>query len=284
MLHILLMILKITGIILLSILALILFLLLIILFVPIRYTADGKKNETDLYGRARISWLFGLIAFIILYQEKNLKLQLKIFGIDFPKIVKKLKSKKLQKRDKIEKIEDTKENNESMKTAEAGSKDVFPKIEEPALPEDNIPSKIRGIIEKIKLTIVSICDKIKYWKDFLADKRVRSALSVAKTQLFKIVKHILPKKIKGQVTYGFEDPCMTGQVLAGVSMVYPFYYKHISIYPDFSAQVFLGDMSVRGRIYVVYLLKCALAVFFHKNVQFIINTFRNKEDSKNGKQ
>ncbi len=300
MLHILLMILKIIGIILLVLLAILVSLLLIVLFVPIRYRVKGSKEDAVIVGKARVSWVFGLAVFIVSYQEKDVILQLKVLGIDLMKLLKKKTSNKktaskMKKTDKGEKIEDTKDKKEtvsdatlSKKTSEkvgtsskvpSENKGIREKIKDIRYKITAVPGKIAESIKKIKLTITNICDKIKYWKDFLSDERVMAALGVVKLHLLKILKHILPKKIKGQVVYGFEDPCTTGQVLAGISVLYPVYYKHLSISPDFSGQILNGNIDFKGRIYVVYLLKSVLAVFFHKNIQFIIHIFRNKEES-----
>lgn len=293
MLHILLMILKIIGIILLVLLGILISLLLIVLFVPIQYRVKGSKEDAVIVGKARIRWLFGLLTFIVSYQEKNVILQLKVLGIDLMNLLKKKTSnKKSQKKsvpkkkktDKVEKIEDTKEQTETV-SVEISSKEtsekksIWEKIHDIWNKVTGVPGKIADSIKKIKLTITTICDKIKYWKDFLSDERVMAALGVVKLHLQRLLKHILPKKIKGQVVYGFEDPCTTGQVLAGISVLYPVYYKHLSISPDFSGQILNGNIDFKGRIYVVYLLKSALAIFFNKNIQFIIHTFRNKEES-----
>ena len=60
-------ILKVIGIILLVVLALILTALLCVLFVPVKYRAVGSFDNTDIRAKAHVSWLFHLFALHIEY-------------------------------------------------------------------------------------------------------------------------------------------------------------------------------------------------------------------------
>ncbi len=80
MLGILLFILKIIGIIILSILGLVLFLLLIILFVPIRYEADVSVMDKKPAGTARVSWLCRLFQIQVSFGKEAKGLQIRIAG------------------------------------------------------------------------------------------------------------------------------------------------------------------------------------------------------------
>lgn len=94
---ILLTILKIFGIILLSVLALVLLLIILILFVPIRYKADAVLKESDptdgtsnmlenLHAKASFSWLLHLVRGGISYPEsKEFKIKVLCFTVFSPK-------------------------------------------------------------------------------------------------------------------------------------------------------------------------------------------------------
>lgn len=79
MLHMLAMIGKGLGIVLLCLVLLVLLFLLAALFVPIRYRLFGEMDN-GLKARARVSWLFHGVTVIVLYEE-GMNLRLKIFGI-----------------------------------------------------------------------------------------------------------------------------------------------------------------------------------------------------------
>lgn len=95
MIHITLLVLKILGIILASVLGLLVALVLIVLFVPIRYKLQAAYEE-DLTAAARITWILRIISFTAEYGKKdvlplsqpegesswnmNFRMKLKIFG------------------------------------------------------------------------------------------------------------------------------------------------------------------------------------------------------------
>ena len=64
-------ILKVIGIILLVVLALILTTLLCVLFVPVKYRAVGSFDNTDIRAKAHASWLFHLFALHIEYAQET---------------------------------------------------------------------------------------------------------------------------------------------------------------------------------------------------------------------
>lgn len=64
-------ILKVIGIILLVVLALILTALLCVLFVPVKYRAVGSFDNTDIRAKAHASWLFHLFALHIEYAQET---------------------------------------------------------------------------------------------------------------------------------------------------------------------------------------------------------------------
>lgn len=311
MLHILLTILKIIGITLLILIGIILTLLLLILFVPIRYRVRGQKDDVTMTARCKVTWLFGFLTFWFLCEDQVTQKKLKVLGIDLFHVIekckqkKKLKKKKLEKKkntgstDKCDKIADTKEKHsdaehktsemmdssaddssiEEKESKKVSKKTLSERIRAVLEKIKSLPSLLKEKFQKIKLTIANIYDKIDYWKEFLSDDRTKAALILVKDHLIKLVKHIFPKKISGNVTFGFEDPYQTGQVLAGVSVIYPWYAEHLNICPDFTKKVLIGDLDLKGRVYLFYVLKSALVIFFNKNIQYVIHIFRNKEES-----
>ncbi|WP_408071186.1 hypothetical protein [Butyrivibrio sp. JL13D10] len=117
-------ILKITGIVLLSILGLLLFILILVLFVPIRYRAGAAIEETDLEkeaslilekvtAKASFSWLLHIIRGKIAYPEsKEFQLKVLCFTV-YPPKNKKNENDENQYEDHLESaINDDKKNNE----------------------------------------------------------------------------------------------------------------------------------------------------------------------------
>ena len=99
-------ILKIIGIILLILLALVLFVLCIVLFVPIRYKADGFYKESYKI-EARVTWLLHIVTLRVCQSsEEALHVMLKILGLTVydntrPKADKKPKPQRRKKKKRL---------------------------------------------------------------------------------------------------------------------------------------------------------------------------------------
>lgn len=289
MLHILLGILKIIAIILLVLLGIVLFLALSILFVPVRYRLQGDKCAEDYNIQAKIKWFFGVVSFSFRLNQNESCHSFRIFGVNIGKVLDKRKQKTAKKRvtkkTNVKKDVDKKVVTEKAVSSETNTKpsglekkiDVkkpksSDKLDKSEKREDNKE-------KKIKLTIRTVCDRINQWNDISSDKNIKAAALLLKTQLFRLFRHVFPKKIQGRVCFGFEDPCTTGQILGAVSVFYPLYYKSFCLNPDFTQEVLDGHIEMKGRVYGFFLLKVIWIIYFDKNIQNLIQVYRNKEAS-----
>lgn len=135
-------------------------------------------------------------------------------------------------------------------------------------------SEKKDKIKKIKCTNLKICDKIKaFWEtkekvtSFLTDDIHVEAFQIVKREIGILARHMRPRRIRGFVRFGFEDPYRTGQVLAGLSILYPFYGEHVEIYPDFAQKILVGDLYVKGHIRMVHLATLLRRLFFNRYVR-----------------
>ena len=111
-----------------------------------------------------------------------------------------------------------------------------------------------------KCTFQKMYDKIKAnlkkkneLLDFLRDTKHRQALGVIKKEILRLWRVIKPKGMAGRVHFGFEDPYITGNVLAILSMLYPWYGDSLVIQPDFENPVLDGDLKISGRIHLIWI-------------------------------
>lgn len=147
---------------------------------------------------------------------------------------------------------------------------------------NKITSIIKGIIQKvrnIKKTISGITDKLGWWKAFLTNERTKAALSLVWKDAKGLIHHVLPTKVEGAVTFGCEDPSITGAALAILGMTFPFHKNRIQVTPLFDGENQLtGNVSLKGRIYGVMFIKAAIEIYFNKNIKYVINRWKHKED------
>lgn len=315
MLHILWLIIKFILIILGIAGALLLSVLLLLLFCPVRYLIQGSKPEeggmSGLKGQIRVSWLFRGITFRLFYENKETKTDFRIFGISADKFRRRKKKasgksarpeekisdenisaeKELPSLEKLPSVTETEEKTEMLKIQEKAAKEKEEKREEiqESEPEKKKPGLLKGFMEKIKsipakirkirLTIKRTCVKIEWWKGFFSNPRIKEAISFCWKDVKKLIRHILPVKVEGNVTFGFEDPSITGRIVALLGMSIPFHKNRIQVMPLFQTDrnILEGNIKMKGRIYGVVLVKTAAEIYFNKNVKYMINRWKHKE-------
>ncbi|MGN0252180.1 MAG: DUF2953 domain-containing protein [Oliverpabstia sp.] len=154
---------------------------------------------------------------------------------------------------------------------------LFQKIKEIILKVWRFPGRVLERIRKSRLTFRQFCDKIKKWYRFLRMDDTKQALLFLKGKGFLVLRHILPGKIQGNLHFGFEDPSITGQVLAVAGMVYPLYGKTFRIIPDFEQKVLEGEVNLKGRVFGGYLLLQAWQIYCCKEIRRTYQRFQHKE-------
>lgn len=305
MLHVIFLILKIIGIILALLIGLIVLLMCIILFAPIRYQVNGEFVNTveSIRVSAKFSWIFHLIRGTFDYQDSNIIWQIRIAW-------KKLNTsdeqsapssftdeKEVQshapRKKPVAPIPPSMDDTESIdiplqesfthslpvssvrkEEAKEEKESIFKKIQ-------NLYNKIINAIKNIKYTIVKLCDNIKMLltkKDkimgFVTDDIHKVAFIKLKNEVFKFIKKLKPKKFIIKGIFGFEDPCTTGQVLAGLSILYPFIATQVQLMPDFENRILTGEVFIKGRIRLVYILVIAIRLLVNKDVRKTIKDIK----------
>lgn len=154
---------------------------------------------------------------------------------------------------------------------------IFQKIKEILLKIWRFPGRVLERIRKSRLTFRQFCDKIKKWYRFLQMDDTKQALLFLKGKGFLVLRHMLPVKIQGNLHFGFEDPSITGQVLAVAGMVYPLYGKTFRIIPDFEQQILEGEVNLKGRVFGGYLLLQAWQIYRCKEIRRTYQRFQHKE-------
>ena len=142
--------------------------------------------------------------------------------------------------------------------------------------------RILSWIQKIKCTFGKLCDKIKALsgkkeklEEFLRDEVHKGAYHKCKKELFRLMKHLKPKKADVRIIYGFDDPYHTGQALAVFGVLYPFVGGCISVTPDFEHQVLKGSAYLKGKIYLWHFVQSGWKLIWNRNVRQTYRDIRN---------
>lgn len=139
--------------------------------------------------------------------------------------------------------------------------------ERSSAPKDSIFRKADRIFKKISDQVKDLSEKKDKVTDFVQDEAHKTAFLKIKDEAFRYLKKLKPKKFLAKVQYGFEDPCLTGQVLAGLSIVYPFLGEHVQITPDFEHQIFKGRVMMKGNIYAAHVAGVLIRLILCKEIR-----------------
>lgn len=310
-------ILKIIGIILLSLLLAVLLLAALIMFYPVSYKLEAAYEES-LCAKVKVHWLFHLISVTLDYKEAGKKCILRILGIpimDFlnpkPKKPKPQKVKKKKRKKKKSKEQEPKKKNfvqETQGTDRDSRNETASEGLENENPSDNMEDenvsddrkeglldklqrfweKLMGFPAKLKALIKSIIQKVtnlyhkgtdlkkkaEKWVEVLKRERTRLAIGKAKLKIIKLLKHIMPRKWKAYVEYGFEDPGTTGQIYGYYWMFLGIWSERLICVPDFEHKVFKGSIFAKGHMQVIQFIYVAFQFMFDKDLVYLrkINT------------
>ncbi len=298
-------ILKVIGIILLVVLALILTALLCVLFVPVKYRAVGSFDNTDIRAKAHVSWLFHLFALHIEYAQET------DGYIRFAFVKKKLfdnyealddddmdEAAKTETEDKVSEntadeskipadesahVADEQTENESTAQTNNEQRTVTDenqhikqqtklthqktyKKRNKKLPKKSHKKQFKDKSEKIKTSI----DKLK--REY-SDERNKAAFLHLKKELFIILKRICPRRLKLTMVYSTGSPDTTG-ISLGILACFPVgYTNRWRITPDFESEkpYAKGSFDIKGHVIVISILAATLRILFDKNCRRLYN-------------
>lgn len=111
---------------------------------------------------------------------------------------------------------------------------------------------------------------------YISDEENKKTFRLVLKQGKKVILHILPRKIRGNITFGFDDPYRTGQVLTGAAFFYPLCHRQLSLQPVFDRKILEGDIAFKGRIRMGTLLIAGLKVLMNKNFRTQLKRFLNR--------
>lgn len=146
--------------------------------------------------------------------------------------------------------------------------------------------KIAGILQKIAETPEKLNEKAEELREkweicrvFLEREDFRRSVSLCKKQLFYIWRKVRPRKFKVRVRFGFDDPSVTGQILAYAGMLYPLLGKDMMIEPDFEREILEGSLLIKGRITVVTFVRVLCVLYFNRDIKRMIHIWKTRDIS-----
>ncbi len=279
---------SILGIVLLVLLCILAAVLLIILFMPVVYRLDAEKDTGNIRVDFKLRWLFGLLRAGYSYPDPG-RMTVKLLWFTVFDSEKKAEAEE----EKISGGAETKaaaeqkpeaQDNDIQKSAlqntdttDAQEKNDSPKEE---IPAKDCLAKLFAKYEKIKYTIINIYDKIKHVSELLTDEESKLLFSHICRRLGKILRHIRPRRIKADLTFGTGSPDTTGYAYAVYGMLSPHLGEGVFVTPDFTQAILEGKLCAAGHITVFTLLINLLAVLLDRRLRLFIRKFKSVTGSK----
>lgn len=268
-------ILKVIGIVLGVILGLLLLLVAAVLFVPVRYYAESKKDETPFGYGFTVSWLCHLVTIRKKMNSDNI--QIRVLGIPFGRRKRSGKRKETgnKPRNKPKDESGNRPENKIENKTEKKSKDdkSEDKPERVSSVKQRKKEKHKKKTSKKHFSFASVSSIMKE----IRDKGNRKACKILWGEFWQLLCYLSPKKVKLEMVIGTGDPCNTGLLFGGISMIPWIYSEGVHVMPDFEEKTFFLDGYVKGRMRVLYFIRLVLRLYRNQDLKRFYYHITKKE-------
>ena len=269
-------ILKIIGIVLACVVGFVLLIVLLVMCAPLRYKLYGDGEGSDITAGACVRWLRGLLTVKIEYAEKKISYYVRGAGIKFVKG--ELDLGNIKKSDNKPETAEAEGLKEEPKPEEAeAAKEEFPGKEEPDEEEGRLSALVRKVTEKVKNLwekIKTIKEKVETVKYIIGAPVTARAWALLKSQLFKLLNHIRPRKLNGTLEFGMEDPATTAQIYGAASSICVMMNQDFIIIPNMENKIIKMNLEIKGRIFIGYVLLLGLKILTSTDVRRVVKYVR----------
>ncbi len=176
------------------------------------------------------------------------------------------RSKKKCKRD----TERSRGNDGKKGMSDDGFFDIEDQEEDRKSPEGGLTGKAKRAAESVKTAWSRMEEYKEKALSFWNDEQNHKTIKVILRQIKAIIRHIIPRKVRGKAVFGFDDPGTTGKVLSGLSVVYAWYGDKFEIVPVFDRQILEVEGSLKGRVQAGALLARCVRVLLDKNFRRLL--------------
>lgn len=135
--------------------------------------------------------------------------------------------------------------------------------------------KVSDAVKKIFAAVRSGKEKAVLVKEFVFGRECLDFVCVVRDNVLHLWRHIKPKLLRINMTIGFDDPAVTGQVLGviaafcGAAGIMP------CVTPEFEKQIFESDIEIKGRVTVFVLLKILIKVYFCEELKEFKKSYKS---------
>lgn len=143
-------------------------------------------------------------------------------------------------------------------------------------------AKLTAFRQKMSDAFKRLCDRletINQKKDKLMDilfsEENKKTFILLKRSIFKLIRHILPRRIEGWIHFGTDNPEKTGRMLGWLAVFYPLYAERLKIAPDFEKEIFETKFLAVGKIQAFTFVSTGIKIMLNKDLRRIISEFKH---------
>lgn len=133
-----------------------------------------------------------------------------------------------------------------------------------------IQKKIAGMKGRYQKLLKRKEELLEFWQH---PKHVQARASVLK-EIRYLWKKLRPKKIKGQVIFGWEDPAVTGLCMGAVGILMAWYPGQIDVVPDFEHEILKADVWIKGKVRFYVMAAVLWRIYFNKDIRHMYQSWQ----------
>lgn len=134
--------------------------------------------------------------------------------------------------------------------------------------------QILSFLKNLRYYYTGFLDKKEIFVQAWQNKVNRKGICFLWTTIKKLMNHIAPKKWTGYIHFGTNSPENTGKILGLIGVFGGIIGILPEIQPDFEKKVLEGKITVKGRIYIFYLIQLFIQVWKKKEVYGLIENVK----------
>jgi hypothetical protein len=229
------------------------------LFVPMQYHLWGSADRQTWHLKGHVSWLFHAVHISFSLSDTEKKHKIYIFGV--PRAEKGEEEVPPVKTQEQETSADGKQEEETP---------VVRKQEQEAKKDTAFSKQKKGFSLSTRRRLGKIGkmkDKADRVTEMLRDDNTSQFFVLFRENLALLLRHLKPRRMKGWIHFGTSDPCTTGQILGGISILFAKWGRGIRVTPDFEEEILEGKAELQGSLQSIILLIAIRRVFFSEQWQ-----------------
>ncbi len=171
---------------------------------------------------------------------------------------------------KLLKVDSKKSKKTGKSSAQSDEKDIFDRIGEKI-------EKISELLEKPEEFVDKAVDTYDYYTHLLGTKGAEKSIEFLKKETLKILKSLRPRKSCVYVDFASTDPEKTAKVYELYGCLLGIMPKKSKVYIDFDDDRLYFDITLKGNIYLGYIVIHGLKILLNKRLKKFIKLLKRED-------